>query len=148
MPSNVVVFDSNVLIPLILSASRSTRLFDQLQQAGWHVALSPHILAEVRDKMTTKEKLRQWLGVTDDDITEFVDVVLPGKTRAIDGTVRADGAVPADPKDDMIIAAAIEAHASYLISEDKHLLNLGQYQGITIMNRADFAAELARLTNN
>ena len=42
----------------------------------------------------------------------------------------------------------LEAHASYLISEDKHLLTLGQYQGITIMNRADFAEELARLTNN
>jgi hypothetical protein len=48
MPS--VVFDSSVLIPLILETSRSTGLFLRLEAAGWHVVVSPQILRETREK--------------------------------------------------------------------------------------------------
>jgi putative PIN family toxin of toxin-antitoxin system len=143
MPS--VVFDSSVLIPLILPASHSTRLFLRLEIAGWHVVVSPQILRETREKMSTKKSLRQWLKLSDAAIHQFLDVVLPGKTRIVAGLKDAIGAVSADPKDDMIVAAALESEASYIVSEDKHLLALKSYQGITIMNRQQFAAELDRL---
>ena len=66
--------------------------------------------------------------------------------RGWTGHVRqAHGSVPADPKDDMVVAAALEANASYIVSEDKHLLDLGDYEGIKIMNRKQFGAELDRL---
>ena len=145
MPGSVVVFDTNTLIPLILPASLSTRLFDRLRAAGWHVAMSPQMLAEARDKLTTKASLRRWLKLSDQIIQQFVDHDLPGKTRCIPGFRQAHGAVPADPKDDMVVAAALEAQASYIVSEDKHLLDLGTYQGVVMMNRQEFEAELDRL---
>ena len=146
MPNElIVVFDTNVLIPLLLPASRSTGLLARLRAAGGRVAASPQILDEVRDKLTTKQSLRKWLDVSDEQITRFVDQDLPGKLRWVPGVRQAHGAVPADPKDDIIIAAALEAGAAYIISEDKHLLDLGQYQGIQIMNRQQFEAELDRL---
>jgi putative PIN family toxin of toxin-antitoxin system len=140
-----VVFDSSVLIPLILEASRSTHLFLRLEIAGWHIVVSPQILRETREKMKTKQSLRRWLKLSEADIDQFLDVVLPGKTRIVAGLKEAVGAVPADPKDDMIIAAALESQASYIVSEDKHLLELKSYQGTTIMNRQQFEAELDRL---
>ena len=143
--AGVVVFDSNVLIPLILPASLSVRLFSRLRTGGWHVAVTPQILAEVRQKMETKQPLRDWLGLTDAEIGNFLDHDLLGKTRMVAGIRQAHGAVPADPNDDKIIAAALESHASYILSEDRHLLDLGDYQGINILNRVDFAAELDRL---
>ena len=63
----------------------------------------------------------------------------------VPGIRQAHGAVKADPKDDMIIAAALESKAEYIVSEDKHLLDLKKYRGIKIMNREQFAAELDRL---
>ena len=39
----------------------------------------------------------------------------------------------------------MESHAVYLISEDWHLRNLKEWQGIKIMNREEFAVELDRL---
>lgn len=141
----IVVFDTDVLIPIILGRrSRSARLFSRLESAGWRVATSPQILVEVRDKMLTKEPLRKWLKRTDEEIEKFVDR-LAVICELVRGKRQAHGAVPADPKDDKIIAAALEAHAAYLISEDKHLLKLGSYRGIKIMNREQFAAELDRL---
>ena len=145
MPNTIVVFDSNVLIPLILSASLSTRLFYRLDAAGWELAATPQLLAEVADKLRTKQSLRKWLAATDDDIEDFIQVRLANMLTMKRGGRQAHGAVPTDPKDDMVIAAALEAAASYIISEDKHLLDLKEYQGVTIMNRDDFMAELDRL---
>lgn len=141
----IVVFDTSVLIPLVLKASHSTRLFLRLREAGWHVAVSPQIMAETREKMETKRSVRVWLKMSDEEINRFLDQDLPGKTRALPGVRQVHGAVKADPKDDMIIAAALESKASYIVSEDKHLLNLKEYQGIKIMNRGQFELELDRL---
>lgn len=140
----IVVFDSDVLIPMILEASRSARLFARLRAADHAVAVSPLILDEVREKMLTKPRLRDWLNLPDEKITAFLDdlaticLVVPGHTSAV-------GAVPADPKDDKIVAAAIESDADYIVSEDRHLRDLKAYQGIPIMSRDEFAAELERL---
>ncbi len=40
MPNQIVVFDTTVLIPMILSASRSTRLFHRLDAAGWQLPIA------------------------------------------------------------------------------------------------------------
>jgi putative PIN family toxin of toxin-antitoxin system len=141
----IVVFDTDVLIPIIIGRrSRSARLLSRLESAGWRVAATPQILLEVRDKMLTKRQLRQWLKRSDEEIEKFVDR-LAVLCEWVPGKRHAHGAVPADPKDDKIIAAALEAHAAYIISEDKHLLDIGSYCGVKIMNREQFAAELDRL---
>jgi putative PIN family toxin of toxin-antitoxin system len=143
--SNIVVFDANVLITLIVPASLSTRLLERLDAAGWEVAASPQLLAEVADKLRTKATLRRWANVSDQEIEEFLTETLLDLVSLLPGIQQAVGAVPADPKDDMIVAAALESQAAYIVSEDKHLLVLKSYQGITIMNRQQFAAELDRL---
>ena len=145
MPNPVVVFDTNVLIPLLLTASHSTRLFLRLDAAGWEVAATPQLLGEVEDKLRTKQSLRAWLKASDDDIEEFINVRLSNMVTMKAGFRQAHGAVPADRKDDKIVAAALESKAAYIVSEDKHLLELGEYQGIKIMNRDQFGAELDRL---
>jgi predicted nucleic acid-binding protein len=88
--------------------------------------LPPAILQEVREKLETKLSLRRWMGLDDGDISQFVDNVLPALLRMYPGAVNAAGAVPADPDDDAIVAAALESHARYIVSEDRHLLNLAE----------------------
>jgi predicted nucleic acid-binding protein len=47
--------------------------------------------------------------------------------------------VPADPDDDKILECAAIGNATHIVSGDKrHLLPLGQFQGISIVNPADF----------
>lgn len=141
--SQTVVFDTNVLIPLAIPASRSARLFSRLERAGWRVAVSPQILQEVEEKLRTKSELRRWLGLSEQDIEGFVQR-LATMCRLVKGIAQAHGAVPADPDDDIIVAAAVEARATYLISEDKHLLELKEYERVMILSRDDFRAELDR----
>ena len=140
----IVVFDSDVLIPLILPASRSTRLLARLRSAGHKVALAPLILDEVADKLRTSKKLRKWLQLPDKDIEQFLSD-LPRLCLLIPGQLTIAGAVPADPKDDKILGAAKESGAAYVISEDRHLRKLDVWEGIKIMKRDEFMAELNRL---
>jgi predicted nucleic acid-binding protein len=43
-----------------------------------------------------------------------------------------------DPNDDAILATAIAARADYLVSRDKDLLSLGEYDGIKIVSPEAF----------
>ncbi len=43
-------------------------------------------------------------------------------------------AVKEDPDDDTIIRAAYDSKSNYIVSGDKHLLSLGEYRGIRIVN--------------
>jgi putative PIN family toxin of toxin-antitoxin system len=49
-------------------------------------------------------------------------------------------AVPADPDDDMVIECAMVANATHIVTGDKHLLALANYQGIVIVKAAEFVA--------
>jgi putative PIN family toxin of toxin-antitoxin system len=144
-PEALTVWDSSVLIPLILPRSKSTAIFSRLAAAGWVVAATPSIITEAREKLKTKEPLRKWLGLSDEDIAEFVDHILPALVRMYPGAMTAVGAVPADPDDDKVVAAAVESQSKYIVSEDHHLLSLRTYDGIRILSRDKFGVELDRL---
>lgn len=47
--------------------------------------------------------------------------------------------MPADPKHDMVVAAALESNAAYIVSEHKHLLKL-----VTRVGGPDFATQTDR----
>lgn len=51
--------------------------------------------------------------------------------------------VERDPDDDHVIACAIAARADAIVSGDRHLLDLGQHQGIAILTAADAIERIA-----
>ena len=50
-----------------------------------------------------------------------------------------------DPKDAIFIACAVEGEADYIVSWDKDLLDLGEYQGIKIVRAEAFVTILDTL---
>ena len=54
----------------------------------------------------------------------------------VPGTTKVE--VVRDPDDDKIIVAAVEGNADYIISRDKDLLDLKEYQGIKIITPEEF----------
>ena len=47
-----------------------------------------------------------------------------------------------DPDDNKFIEAAAEGNAQYIVSQDRHLLDLKEYKGIKIMHPEEFLKEL------
>jgi uncharacterized protein len=48
--------------------------------------------------------------------------------------------VSADPDDDIYLACAVAGQADYIVSGDRHLLDLGNYRGIPVVTPAAFVA--------
>ncbi len=72
-----------------------------------------------------------------------------GSTRSaaiatvVEGEV-SDHVVKADPADDIYIAAAADGLADYIVSGDRHLLDLAEYGGIRIVTPRTFLSILER----
>jgi predicted nucleic acid-binding protein len=82
--------------------------------------------------------------MSDEQIRRFVD-----ELGVVCAVVPTPATIPRwveeDPKDDVIIATALQSGAGYIVSEDRHLLKLREFRGIRIMTRDELATELDRL---
>lgn len=74
----------------------------------------------------TDEELEMWLL----SLQMIAHIVVPRFTYPV--------LVAEDPADDTYLIAAIEGSAHFIVSGDKHLLNLKTYQGIQILTPFDF----------
>ena len=90
-----------------------------------------------RDYGRTRREAQSKLQFSDDDVNDTVaDLLTFNSLVKITGTLHV---VPADPDDDKILECAALGNATHVVSGDKrHLLPLGQFQGITIVSPADF----------
>ena len=50
--------------------------------------------------------------------------------------------ITADADDDRVLACALAANARYIVSGDRHLLDLENYKGIAILRSAEMLAKL------
>jgi uncharacterized protein len=62
----------------------------------------------------------------------FYDVVQPA------GRVTERIRVVVDPEDNKLVESAVASGAQYIISSDKHLLDLGEFEGVKIVRPAEF----------
>jgi putative PIN family toxin of toxin-antitoxin system len=138
-----VLFDTSVVIPMVIDVSLSSRLAERLWEAGGEIILSPGILEETREKLMTSRAVRKWLATEDDDLLAFLDR-LRVLCRIAPGILEVQGEVGDDPDDDHILSAALEMEVNYIVSEDHHLLKLETWRGIKIVNRSAMMAELDR----
>jgi uncharacterized protein len=133
------VFDTNVFVSALFNPqSPPAQLLELALQGKIRLIVSPHLIAEI-ERVLTYPKVKKLLkkhntgpGEVGEAIAKVLKVAVwaPG-----DLTVEA---VADDPADDMVLAAAVEGSADFIISGDHHLLDLKDYQGIKIVNPARF----------
>ena len=122
----IVTFDTNVLLSSTLWAgSVAQKLLFKLIRADVRICVSEGIIAEYQ------KILRRDFGYSDDEVSyitgkvlSFVVLVHPLKKVCI---------VKDDPDDDKIIECAIESLSGYILTYDKHLLSIKEFQGIKII---------------
>ena len=136
------VLDTNTLVSAVINieASVTQEIYQNAKKKRFLLTISPSILTEV-DNVLHRPKVikahKRSLQELKEAIKGIADVsyIVPGKTEI---------KVVRDPDDDKIIVAAVEGKADYIISRDKDLLDLKQYQGIKIITPEKFM-EILRL---
>ncbi|MDZ4655409.1 MAG: putative toxin-antitoxin system toxin component, PIN family [Coriobacteriia bacterium] len=127
-----VVLDTNVFISAYGFGGKPAELL-RACIVGEHVLVtSPAILAEVADK------LYEVLGFDDEHVREALKQVV-----RIGEVVRPDAElhVVADEPDNRVLECAVAGGADFIVSGDRHLLDLGEYEGIRVVRVAEIVDE-------
>jgi uncharacterized protein len=137
------VLDSSVLVSALITPHGTPgAVLAAAKRGAFTLCLSPAILSEVLDVLTRNPKLQERYGYDDAAAARYC-AGLRAMAQVENDLPAVAGAVPLDPKDDVIIATAIAARADYLVTGDRrHLLTLGEYDGIRIVPPRVFLDEL------
>ena len=138
-----VVVDANVFVSAILKTnSNPDKVIDLVKQGRITLALSHDILAEI-GKVLLYPKIRKELKLTTKEIGEALAQIAQAAIIT-SGRVRLK-AIESDPDDNRYLECAVEAQADFIISGDRHLKDLKNFQGIKIVNSATFIAFIEKL---
>jgi putative PIN family toxin of toxin-antitoxin system len=72
----------------------------------------------------------------------LMNLQLLSRARFVPLTDSEVDGIATHPEDDLILATAVAGHADYLVTGDRQLLAIGEFQGVRIVNPAAFLALL------
>lgn len=126
-----VAVDTNVLISALGWNDAEAAVLEMVFDCTLELCLSVQILSEFYRVVKYPK-----FGFTDEEIDGFIGRLLPNVILL--NPSKKINAVEADPDDEKIIECAVEGKSSYIITGDKHLLQLGEYKGIKILKAPEF----------
>jgi len=130
-----VVLDTNVYLSAFLFQDNKFADIWRVAEAGrYTVVISPFIVQEFMDKLREKFKVSEAERETiKRNVARVAEIVAPKIVRPV---------IAKDPDDDHILACALEGRADIIVSGNKHLLQLKEYEGIVIERPVDFLRTL------
>lgn len=133
----IAVFDTNILLAALFSQNGNPFRCLALAKTGKVESLTcQEILDEFAEKLLIKFKFSEEMTqAAVEEVRRFSRIV------KISGTLRA---VPDDADDDMIIDCGLTGNATHIVTGDKHLLSMKNYQEIEIVKATDFVALLSQ----
>lgn len=116
----LVVIDANGFVSAAIQRGASHRIIESWLGGGaeFEVVMCPELLGEIREVLTTRPRLRKWIGLENE--TLFVDTI-----EAVVDLVDDPADVQTetrDPNDDYLIALAKAHDVDAIVSGDKDLL--------------------------
>lgn len=131
-----IVCDTNVLISGVLFQGNARTILQWVSKGRITGFISLVILSELEEVLQ-----RPKFHLSAPQVTAIVELVQ--QTFHPMSSVKPVDAVPADPDDNAILAAALAAAADCIISGDHHLLDLGHFRAIRIVSPAMFLREFS-----
>ncbi len=130
-----VTLDTNVLVSGTLWEGASSKIIDKAERKEVEIILSPAILEEYKEVMEydeIKEKIKEQglvVKVAFQSLGSLATIVQPKEKIEV---------VKEDPDDNSILECAREGKADAIVTNDKHLLKLKEFEGIKILTPEEF----------
>ena len=125
-----IVIDTNVVISGIFFNGKPRRVIESVCDAELEAYASPEIIEEYKDIVDRIIGRGEGSFNSDGFIKFIADLTLIEPHTSV--------SVCRDPDDDKFINCAVDAKALYIVSGDDDLLDIKEYEGIEIINAADF----------
>ncbi|MFH1877791.1 MAG: putative toxin-antitoxin system toxin component, PIN family [Candidatus Omnitrophota bacterium] len=130
-----VVIDTNVFVSAVLQKGSSTKVLDKWKEDKFVLLISPGIFDEYFEVIA-----RPRFNQSEADIRELVEL-LTEKAVAVEPRISLN-VVKGDPDDNKFLECAISGEADFVVSGDRHLLDIEKYQGIEILKIAEFILKI------
>ena len=131
-----VVFDTNVFLRALINPKGiNARLVQSLDR--YLIVTSPAILEEVVEVLSRPELLRS-KAIRELDADRLVGLLR--QAPLVTPSVKVS--VCRDPDDNKFLEAALAAKAEYVVTGDKDLRDIGEYEGIKIRYPQEFLSDL------
>jgi putative PIN family toxin of toxin-antitoxin system len=140
MPVSAVL-DTNVLVSGLIAAEGAPRQILDAWSEGDYTLVTSLYLVEELAHVLSYPRIAEQLPLDDAELGAVLTGLL-AKAEVTPGQLHLPG-VTRDPKDDAVVACAVEGKADYIVSGDQDLLALGEYQGIRVITPRQFV-ELLR----
>jgi putative PIN family toxin of toxin-antitoxin system len=126
-----VVLDTNVIISALFWEGNSRKMYDLIRQGKLIMLLSDDMEKELI-RVLGYEKF----GLSPQEILPFIRSL---RTHARHVETKSNiSVVIADPTDNIFLECALDGGADFIISGDKHLLDIRVYRGIKIVRAGEF----------
>jgi putative PIN family toxin of toxin-antitoxin system len=125
-----VVTDTNVFISALMFGGLPGILLDLALRRRFTLVTSKALLDELN------EKLRGKFAVSESDALA-IRAKLEGNATLADPDFELN-AVPEDPDDNRVLECAVAGKADFIVSGDRHLLQIRSYDGIAIVRVRQF----------
>ncbi len=134
-----IVVDTNIWVSGLLWRGLPWKLLRLAEMDEIELCMAPPMLTELANVLSyerLRPRLKQ-LGLTPAELVAYV-VKLASFYEVPEG----DPIVAADPDDDVFLRCAMVSGADYVISGDRHLLDLDSYAHIRILSVREFFLRL------
>ncbi|MRS65945.1 putative toxin-antitoxin system toxin component, PIN family [Larkinella terrae] len=129
-----VIIDTNLWISFLLTKDFSK--FDQVFADQTLILLFSQELLDEFIEVARRPKFKRYFSLTDlQDLVEQISL------RAEFVTIASEVTICRDPKDNFLLALAIDAKATHLITGDKDLLDIQKFESTTILTIAAYLAD-------
>jgi putative PIN family toxin of toxin-antitoxin system len=132
-----VVLDTNILVSgLISEHGPPWQLVDAWLDGHYTLVTSLHQVEEL-NHVLAYPRIASRLRLADAEV-DLILAALLSQGQVVPGTLQLPG-VTRDPKDDPLVACAVEGAADYLVSGDRDLLDLGETENTRVVTPREFA---------
>ena len=134
------VVDANLLVSAFISPFSYPREIERRWRRGDFTLVTSNAIVEEISRVLHLPRIQVKYHLAESDIQAFV-LTLIHKCNCVSGELALKGVAP-DPGDDKIISCAIEGEAQFIVTGDKALQQLKEYQGIKVINAEQFIGVL------
>ncbi len=125
-----IFFDTIVYVAEALLGGAAEEMVAATERASWRIYVSTYVADELERVITEELGFSLRLAaLSRRRILRRAGIVEPGASRHD---------VLDDAKDTPILRAALEAGADYLVTNDRHLLDLNPYEGLRIVSMTEY----------
>jgi putative PIN family toxin of toxin-antitoxin system len=134
-----VVADTNTLVSGLLWHGNPRRVLDAARAGTLQMSTTAALLAEL-EEVLQRPKFAQRLSLA--GVASHTLVLGYAALARLVEPAEIAPVIIADPDDDAVLACAVAARAEIIVSGDGHLLDLKEYEGISIVTAAQLLTRI------